>query len=290
MPLFSVVIPSHNRMERLREAVRSVLSQTFRDFECVVVDDGSTDGTVAMAEELRGPVRFIRQENRGVSAARNRGILSSRAPYLAFLDSDDLWLPDKLEAHRAYLKMNPSMRIHQSDETWVRKGRRVNPREKHIKPEGDIFLPSLRLCLVSPSAVVIERGLLEEVGLFDERLPVCEDYDLWLRISWRERVGLMPGRLVIKHGGHDDQLSKRYWGMARCRIYSILTPLAAHAGELRPDQRARAREVVVEKCRILHGGALKRGNSVLAETMQRIIRAVGENGYSNIDFQTLLEG
>jgi len=290
MPLFSVVIPSHNRLERLREAVRSVLSQTFRDFECVVVDDGSTDGTGAIEEELRGSIRFIRQENMGVSAARNRGILSSRAPYLSFLDSDDLWLPDKLEAHRAYMKMNPSIRIHQSDETWVRKGRRVNPRGRHAKPEGDIFLPSLKLCLVSPSAVVIERGLLEEVGLFDERLPVCEDYDLWLRISWRERVGLIPGRLVIKHGGHDDQLSKRYWGMDRFRVYSILKLLAAHAGELRPDQRAGARDAVVEKCRILHGGALKRGNRVLAEAMEGIILAVGENDYSNIDFQTLLEG
>ena len=222
MPLFSVIIPTFNRKEETARAVRSVLAQTLSDHEIIVVDDGSTDGTPLLREEFGGRIIYLSQKNSGVSSARNRGIRESSSRYIAFLDSDDLWLPDKLAAHREFLARNGGMAIHQTNETWIRKGRRVNPMNRHRKPSGHIFIASLDLCLVSPSAVCMERSLFDRYGLFDELLPACEDYDLWLRISSREPVGLIDRELTVKHGGHDDQLSKKFWGMDRFRLYAIL--------------------------------------------------------------------
>ena len=289
MPFFSVVIPAYNRAEPLRRAVESVLAQTFRDFELIVVDDGSGDDTPRLEEEYRGRLRYLRQENRGVSAARNLGIRMSSSPHIAFLDSDDLWLPGKLEAHRAYLEVRPDIRLHQSDERWVRRGRDVNPMKKHAKPEGDIFLPSLRLCLVSPSCACLDRTLFDEYGLFDEKLPACEDYDLWLRITWREKAGLIPEKLTVKYGGHDDQLSRRFWGMDRFRVYSICGLLAARGNELPALYREEAMRVAREKCSILMEGARRRGRDGFAREAEEVIGWLDRGSCSNRDFGRLLE-
>lgn len=258
MPSVSVIIPTFNRSRRLIRALRSVLKQTFRDYEVILVDDGSNDGTYQALTSYMSLIQYVRQQvNRGVSAARNSGIRRAAAPWIAFLDSDDYWLENKLSVQMEFLKRNPGILACQTEEIWIRDGRRVNPRRKHKKPSGDIFAQSLKLCLVSPSSVVLKRTLLDEIGLFDESLPAAEDYDLWLRISCRYPVHLIDKALVVKEGGHDDQLSRRFIGMDRLRIRAIVKLL--RSGTLTPEQRRTAMEELSIKCRIYGEGCIKRG-------------------------------
>jgi glycosyltransferase involved in cell wall biosynthesis len=240
------------------EAIASVRMQ--RDcpaLEIIVVDDGSTDRTDAAVAELADSVRYVRQEQRGVSAARNHGAALARGEWLAFLDSDDLWKPRKLAAQLAFHAAHPELSVSQTDEIWFRHGRRVNPRGYHAKPSGDIFLPSLQRCLVSPSAVMMRRETFVRLGGFDEGLEVCEDYDLWLRVASRMHVGLLREPLVVKRGGHADQLSRRFWGMDRFRVASLTKLLATQP--LDTGRRAAVCEVLQRKCGILAQGALRRG-------------------------------
>ncbi len=257
MVLVSVIIPTYNRAAWVAEAVASVLAQTWRDFELLVVDDGSSDATLEALAPWREQLICLRtRENRGVAAARNLGARAASGRWLAFLDSDDLWRPRKLEHQLAYLAAHPELRICQTDEIWVRRGRRVNPPASHRKPEGRIFLPSLHRCVVSPSAVMLCRRLFWEAGGFDESLPACEDYDLWLRLAWRHDIGLVPDPLVVKRGGHEDQLS-RGWGLDRFRIRALLKLL--EEPELPPAYREAVSRTLAEKCRIYAQGCLKRG-------------------------------
>jgi glycosyltransferase involved in cell wall biosynthesis len=256
MPKVSVVIPTYNRRDFVREAMASVLAQTFRDFELLVIDDGSNDDTAAVVQEFDG-VRYVFQANRGVSAARNRGMALSNGDLLAFLDSDDLWQPRKLAHQVAFFTARPQARICQTEEVWLRHGVRVNPHNKHRKVGGDIFARSLQLCLVSPSAVMLRRELFEQVGGFDENLPACEDYDLWLRIAATEPIHLITTPLVIRRGGHDDQLSRRFWGMDRFRVTALCKLL--DSGTLSPGQRRLTEDILRAKCEVLAQGARKRG-------------------------------
>ncbi|MFN8624530.1 MAG: glycosyltransferase [Candidatus Binatia bacterium] len=267
--LVSVIIPTFNRRGFVREAVASVCAQRGVAFEIVVVDDGSTDGTAAaLRAEFDDRVRLIATANRGVAAARNRGVAESRGELIAFLDSDDLWLPDKLAAQAAFFAEYERAGICQTDENWVRNGVRVNPRAHHRKPSGDIFEPSLRRCLVSPSAVMLRRGVFNVAGGFDERLPACEDYDLWLRIARNTPVWLIDRALVVKRGGHPDQLSRRFWGMDRFRVAALQRLL--EGGQLAADQRRAALAVLGEKCAILAHGAARRGREAEAEAYRRL--------------------
>jgi glycosyltransferase involved in cell wall biosynthesis len=288
-PFFSVIIPSYNRYNRLIQAIESVLSQSFRDFELIVIDDGSTDNTPEIKDIFNGKIKYFRQENSGVSSARNKGISSANGMYIAFLDSDDLWLPSKLQVQADYIKKNPEILIHQTDETWIRNGVRVNPMKKHAKRDGSIFISSLELCLVSPSAVVIHKCLFDKYGLFDEDMPVCEDYDMWLRISAHEKIGLIPDQLIIKQGGHEDQLSRKFNSMDRFRIYSILKFLESSGETLKSEYRNAAVESLLRKCSILKNGAIKRGNSVLIETLENITSDISKTSYSRINYRNLLK-
>lgn len=263
----SVIIPTFNRRRFVQEAVGSVLAQDFSDFELIVVDDGSTDGTAEQLSAYGSKIRVIRQENAGVSAARNRGIKVSTAPLIAFLDSDDLWLAGKLARQAAFFRKHTDALICQSEELWIRNGRRVNPRKKHRKRSGMIFEHSLELCLVSPSAVMLRRRLLQEVGLFDEDLPACEDYDLWLRVSCRYPVYLIDEPLIVKRGGHADQLS-RAAGLDRYRIRSMANLL--DSGLLSSTQAAAAGRVLHQKCAIYAQGCLKRGKTEEARRYRQI--------------------
>jgi len=257
MPRVSVIVPTFNRRAMVREAVASVLSQTVRDFELIVVDDGSEDGTAeCLNREFGSDLRLIRTENRGVAAARNTGAAAARGELLAFLDSDDLWRPRKLEAQLEHFAAHPDSQACQTDEIWIRNGVRVNPRRRHRKPDGDIFWRSLELCLVSPSAVMLRRDLFERLGGFDEGLPACEDYDLWLRLGRMAPVSLIPEALVVKRGGHPDQLSRRTWGLDRFRIAALVKLLAEPLGEA---QRRAVLQVLRRKCAIFAAGAEKRG-------------------------------
>jgi glycosyltransferase involved in cell wall biosynthesis len=255
-PLVSVIIPTYNRGWVLTEAVDSVLAQDFRDFELIIVDDGSTDDTPRLLEEYSRKARTIRQKNTGVSAARNRGIVSATGQFIAFLDSDDLWFPKKLSTQVGFFESNPNALICQTEEIWIRNGVRVNPKKRHKKESGGIFERSLGLCLVSPSAVMLHRRIFDEVGFFDETLPACEDYDLWLRIGCHYPVYLIETALTIKRGGHRDQLS-RLPGLDRFRISALKKLL--NTENLSNHQYRAAVNMLVEKCSIVAGGCSKRG-------------------------------
>ncbi len=270
-PLISVIIPTYNRARVLSEAIDSVLSQNYAGFEVIVVDDGSTDNTQSLLKRYGTQITVIHQSNRGVSAARNRGARESNGGLIAFLDSDDLWLPGKLSTQAAFFRSRPDALICQTEEIWIRNGRRVNPKHRHKKPSGWIFEPSLALCLVSPSAAMIRRELLEEMGGFDESLPACEDYDLWLRISCRYPVYLIDTPLIVKRGGHDDQLSRQP-SLDRYRITSLYNLI--ESDRLSADQCRAAEKTLVEKCRIYAGGCLKRGRTREADYYQNLSKGV----------------
>ncbi|MGD9073874.1 MAG: glycosyltransferase family A protein [Desulfobacteraceae bacterium] len=258
MSAVSVIIPTYNRARKLLRAISSVLYQTFTDCEVIVVDDGSDDGTADCLKPVMSYIKYIRHpDNMGVSAARNRGIRASRYPFVAFLDSDDYWLPKKLSTQIAFFKRNPEAVACQTEEIWIRKGLRVNPGKRHLKPSGEIFVPSLKLCLVSPSSVVLKRSLLDEVGLFDEDLPACEDYDLWLRISCRYPIHLIPRHLVVKEGGFPDQLSSGLKGLDLFRIKALVKLL--RSGQLSDAQFQATLQELTLKCQIYGRGCLKRG-------------------------------
>jgi glycosyltransferase involved in cell wall biosynthesis len=260
----SVIIPTYNRARKVARAVASVLFQTYTDYELIVVDDGSRDHTADTLSLFHPRIlRLAHEENRGVSASRNTGIKASRAPLVAFLDSDDYWLPEKLAVQVTFFKAHPEAVACQTQEIWIRKGRRVNPRQKHLKPSGNIFVPSLKLCLVSPSAVMVRRSLFDDVGLFDEALPVCEDYDLWLRVSCRYPIDLLNRDLVIKEGGAPDQLSKSLIGMDRFRIKSLVKIM--ESGRLSHRQWNAALCELKAKCEVYGKGCIKRGKKEEAE-------------------------
>jgi glycosyltransferase involved in cell wall biosynthesis len=270
-PQVSVIIPTCNRAWCLAEAVESVLAQDVAGVELIVVDDGSTDRTPELLAGYGERIRVLRRENRGVSAARNAGIAAARGELVAFLDSDDVWLPGKLRAQVDFFAAHPQALICQTEELWVKDGRRVNPGRRHRKRGGMIFEPSLELCLVSPSAVVVRRELFERVGLFDEGLPACEDYDLWLRVSCRFPVHLIAAALIVKRGGHPDQLS-RGWGLDRYRIASIAKLL--EGGDLSNDQLRAAADVLRRKCAVYAGGCRKRGRVHEAERYEGLAERV----------------
>ena len=255
-PEVSVIIPTYNRASMVVEAVESVLAQDMTDFELIVIDDGSTDETAERLSAYGSRLKYYQQENAGVSAARNRGITFSTAPLIAFLDSDDLWLPPKLQVQHTYMTENPGIHICQTEEIWWRNGRRVNPKKHHQKPSGDIFRRSLELCLVSPSAAIIRRELFEQVGYFDEELPMAEDYDLWLRVAVDHPVMLLPEPLVIKRGGHSDQLSARK-GIDRYRIEALEKLLSS--SRLSQEQYHWTWKSLQRKCQIYGEGCVKRG-------------------------------
>jgi glycosyltransferase involved in cell wall biosynthesis len=265
MPMqISVIIPSYNRIQTLTRAIDSVLAQHSLVDEIIVVDDGSEDNTAALVSQRYPNIKLIRQTNQGVSAARNTGIRQARFEWIALLDSDDSWLPEKISMIRQAQLQNPDYHLFHSDEIWIRNGVRVNPMNKHGKQGGWIFKNCLPLCVISPSAVVLRRSLLHTTGYFDESLPACEDYDLWLRICHAFPVHYIQRALITRYGGHTDQLSRRYWGMDRFRIRSLVRLLQQQ--NLRQNYRIAVRSTLVVKLEVLLKGAHKHDNQeVIAE-------------------------
>jgi len=274
IPKVSVIIPTYNRLPMLKEAVDSVLAQDFEDFELIVVDDGSTDGTGEAIKRYGGRVKLLQySKNRGVSASRNRGVLHAKGKYIAFLDSDDLWVKGKLKIQVAFLDDNPHYPLCYTDEIWIRKGKRVNPKNKHTKYSGWIFEKCLPLCIISPSSAMMRRTLFSKVGLFDEALPVCEDYDFWLRVSARFPIFFINRKLIVKRGGHSDQLSQRFWGNDRYRVIALEKLLSEPY--IGPEEGGMILEEMRRKCQILYKGFLKRGNELEAMQYQEIMKRYG---------------
>lgn len=265
----SVIIPTYNRAYCLSRAIDSVLAQSHPVEKICVIDDGSTDDTQQLLQSNYPQIHYIRQENKGVSAARNKGIRKIKSQWIAFLDSDDEWLPQKIEKQLFELTRQPMYKLIHCDEVWIRNGVRVNAMNKHKKSGGDIFESCLPLCVISPSASIIQRELLLEVGLFNESLPACEDYDLWLRICSSHPVLYVNEKLLRKYGGHEDQLSRQHWGMDRFRVDAL--DRIIRKGVLQSDQAKAAREILINKCRILINGADKRGNQALVDKYQALL-------------------
>ena len=255
-PTVSIIIPTYNRAGMLKEAIDSVLAQDYSGFELIVVDDGSTDDTPNVLSRYGDNIKWLRQHNQGVSAARNRGIAAASGKYIAFLDSDDLWLQAKLTVQTEFMKSKRDALICQTEEIWIRNGVRVNPGKRHQKQSGMIFERSLPLCLVSPSAVMVRRGLFDEFGLFDESLPACEDYDMWLRVSSRCPVYLIDTPLIIKRGGHADQLSRQP-ALDKYRIQAIKKMLDSRL--LSTDQYNAGVSMLQQKCALYAEGCRRRG-------------------------------
>ena len=255
----SVIIPTYNRCDLLKRAINSVIKQTITPKEIIIVDNGSTDQTYQMVSSLFPEINYFIEKKRGVSAARNKGILESKSKWIAFLDSDDAWKPTKLEKQMEYSVFNQDKyRIIHTDETWYRNKKFLNQLKKHKKSGGNIFKNSLQLCCISPSSVVLKKQIFEEYGLFDENLEVCEDYDMWIRITSKEEVGFLDSPLVLKYGGHSDQLSKKFWGMDRFRIKSLEKNLKNE--HFSKSQKINVLDTLIEKLTIVSDGAFKRGN------------------------------
>jgi glycosyltransferase involved in cell wall biosynthesis len=259
----SVVIPSYNRRHTLERALQSVYDQTSPADEVILVDDGSTDGSSEMVRQLFPGVIVLKQPNLGVSAARNRGIAKARCEWIALLDSDDSWLPQKIDQIRKAQKLQPDFVLYHSDEIWIRRGVRVNPMNKHRKYGGWIFEQCLPLCSISPSAAVIRKSTLESLGGFDENLPACEDYDLWLRLCHQFPVHHVAQSLVTRYAGHGDQLSQQHPLMDRFRIRALHRLLTTQ--NIRTEFREAAETMLLCKLDILLKGAIKHQNQPLIE-------------------------
>jgi glycosyltransferase involved in cell wall biosynthesis len=267
----SVIIPTYNRKHLLALAIDSVLDQTFSNFELLVIDDGSDDGTKELVASYGSRIRYVAQENLGVAAARNTGIRAAAHDLLAFLDSDDRFTPEKLAVQAAAMTCQPEYLVSHTDETWFRHGRILNQKTRHARAGGDIFGRCLELCAVGMSTAMVRRRFFEAVGYFDESLPCCEDYDLWLRASVKHPFLLVPGSYTIKDGGRDDQLSLIHRvGMDRYRIGSILK--IVRSGELNPEQEKLARLELHRKCTIYGQGCLKHGRREEGEHYLEIAR------------------
>ena len=252
----SVIIPTYNRKNFLKRALYSVSNQTFVPHEIIVVDDGSSDGTKDWVQERFPYVRYIYQDNSGVSSARNAGIQEAKGSWIAFLDSDDEWMPNKLEQQKEVVNSFQKAWLCHTNEIWIRNGVRVNQMKKHQKYGGDIFENCLDICRISPSSVLIKKEVFEMVGLFDDSLKVCEDYDLWLRITAVLPVIFLDQPLIIKYGGHADQLSRVDSGIEKYRITSLEKIL--NSNSLSISQSKIAKSQLIKKLKIFSNGLEKR--------------------------------
>ncbi|MDC1134043.1 glycosyltransferase family A protein [Alphaproteobacteria bacterium] len=259
----SVVIPTLNRCLLLKRAIDSVLNQSVSPNEVIVIDNGSSDETINMISTNYPDIIFLTEEKIGVSASRNQGIKKSNSEWVAFLDSDDVWEPFKLEKQLTFNnRFKTNFRFIHTNETWIRNGKFLNQMKKHEKSGGDLFKNCLKLCCISPSSSMIKKEVFKDYGFFDEELQVCEDYDMWVRITAKENVGYLSEPLVIKYGGHADQLSKKYWGMDRFRIKSLEKNI--NSNWFSKDQNKYAYETLIKKLQIVLSGAKNRNNTKLS--------------------------
>ena len=253
----SVVIPTFNRAHTLKRCIDSVLAQSFAPIEILIVDDGSTDETSELLRYYENKIITYKTENRGVSAARNFAVAKSTGDWIALLDSDDEWLPNRLKDQADYLKQFPNLNLVHGEEIWIRNGKRVNQKKIHKKTGGYIYQNCLPLCCISPSASLIKKETLLKLGGFDESYPVCEDYDLWLKFTSKYEVGFIDEPIIVKYGGHEDQLSRKYFAMDLWRVRAMSRMLEE---KLQKDDRKATIEHIITKSKILIQGYQKHNN------------------------------
>ena len=290
IPKATCIITTFNRAVYIKQAIDSVLAQDCGIFELIVVDDGSTDDTESIVKRYGMKLKYVFQNNRGASAARNLGLKMAQGEYIAYLDSDDLWQPRKLTIQTRFLDQNKDFPLCYTKEIWYRNGVRVNSGYRHRKYSGHIFTKCLPLCIISPSSAMIRRKTLEDLGGFDENLTAAEDYDLWLRITATQPVYFIPIPLIIKRGGHQDQLSRQVRNLDKYRIHALVKVLSSRA--LSPENRQAAWQELFSKCRIYGNGCNKHGRSEEADFYinlpQKILSGLKEGNESRINISNLL--
>ena len=250
----SVIIPTFNRTDFICKTIESVLNQTVKADEIIVVDDGSTDDTQKKVKQY--DITYIYQENSGVSSARNQGIKKSKNEWIAFLDSDDIWLCDKLKSQIKFHKQNQNILISHTNERWIRDSKELKQKSHHQKPSGFCFLDNISFCKIGPSTVIMHKSIFDNIGYFDEDLRLCEDYDLWLRVTQNYKIGYIDKKLTHKIAGHDDQLSFSTFGLDRFRI-------AALEKHIDSKYKTQILNELIKKCNILLKGAHKHQNHEL---------------------------
>lgn len=273
--LVDVIIPTFNRASVMLKAIDSVLAQTYKNFVLHIVDDGSTDDTQIVLEKYRShpQVKIYLQQNAGVSAARNLAAFKGHGEWISFLDSDDEWMPHKLETQIKYLSENSECKFLHSEELWIRNGVRVNPKVKHLKSNDNIFERSLDFCIISPSTVILSRDLFLQERGFDENFVVCEDYDLWLKVLLKERIGFLSTPLIEKHGGHADQLSTKFVAMDYWRIKSLIQLFQSQDANV--EQKELIKAVILKKSELLLKSYIKYENQKSFEEIKTLLSSIG---------------
>ena len=262
----TAIIPTYNRHEKTVRAIESILNQTKPVDEILVIDDGSDETFMFECNSLKTSLRVLRHDsNKGVSAARNTGIRSSRNDWLAFLDSDDEWCPLKIEKQIQDQNSNPKILFFYTEENWLRNGKIVNKKKHQKKHSGRIFEECLKQCFIGASTLLLHKSVFDEVGLFDTKLTVCEDYDFWIRASHKFEIHFNDKPLINKYGGHEDQLSTKYIAMDYYRLLSLIKILKTL--DLSLKEREIVQEHIDTKFEILKSGAKKHMNVKLLEKL-----------------------
>ncbi|MBN2652695.1 MAG: glycosyltransferase family 2 protein [Spirochaetales bacterium] len=267
-PFFSVIIPVYNRENLIDSAIESVLRQSFSDYELIVVDDGSTDRSLYHVGKSAD--KLLRLEHSGMAGlVRNRGAELASGKFLAFLDSDDLWLEDKLALQYELLQKNKGLKLVHTREIWIRNGREISQKSQKHKREGDIFEDALWKCIIGPSTTVIDREVFLRLGGFREDLEVAEDYELWLRYCSDYEVGYIDTPCTVKQAGEWDQLSAKYEMIENFRIDALFSLVKSNYFNIERQQLAK--KVLIKKLEIYLNGCLKRNkNEEAAEIASKI--------------------
>jgi glycosyltransferase involved in cell wall biosynthesis len=259
----SLIIPTYNRENHIAKAIESVLLQHVPIDEIIIIDDGSTDNTKKVVDKY--DVKYVFQKNQGVSKARNVGIKIAKNDWICFLDSDDIWEKDKLEKQIEFHYKNPDILFSHTDELWIFNGKIIKQKKHQQKPKGFCFKENLENTLIGASTVMIHKDIFNDVGLFDETLIACEDYDLWLRVLLKYELGLIDEKLIQKLAGHENQLSFTTKLMDKYRINSLLK----HKDT---QYKKEIKELIIRKCDILIKGAIKHKNKDIENYYSKLKR------------------
>lgn len=274
-PDVTVIITTYNRSAFLLEAIESVLAQSYRDYELIVADDGSTDDTPQQVAAFGDAVRYLRLAHQGrPGVVRNRAVDIARGEIIAFLDDDDLWLPQKLQRHAMLFAGDSAPGFAFSDFRLLSRDATSAPvLAGWQKSGGYIFDALLRDCFILPSTVVVRRHLFQEVGGFDETFAIGEDYDLWLRLAPFAPAGFVDAPLVLVRR-HPDEISHRRTETTARNVIRSLEHAQAHLS-LTPQQQLHLRRVLAR--RYTHLGLLLRAAGKSGEARQQFLGAVRVN-------------
>ncbi len=256
----TVVIPTYNRADFLSKTIESVLNQTTKPDEVIVVDDGSTDNTKQILKNY--DIKYIYQANQGVSVARNTGIQYATNDWICFLDSDDIWEQSKLTKQIDFHKNNSDILISYTDELWIYNNKIIKQTSKQQKEANPTFLNSIDLCKIGASTVMVHKTIFDNIGLFDSKLTACEDYDMWLRILRKYKIGYLDEKLVQKIAGHHGQLSFETIGIDYYRIKALQK-------HINSQYKNQVQHQINLKKKILLKGAIKHNNQFFIDFCQQ---------------------